>query len=412
MSGKRAKRLRAETKRAQGSVCSNRVKKPLWFGLFVGLTSLVAGGYLVAFHNKPPKPSPPYSYPALSRTREVKSLDDLLKMTPEQLDGVDIAERNLLCATGLPGAESLDVDKALARLNEWAARVRYWTEQSLWDFRQNPDKFKNSQAKFRVLLLISVVQKDFGVHYNDRGQRNCDFSNAKNAFLHGMIDDANGGTCASMPVMYVAVGRRLGYPMKLVLAKTHVFARWDDGPGGERFNIEGTNPRFDDHPDSYYRTWPAPISDAELKQGWYLKPLTAAEELAVFLQNRACCLMDNDRYAEARSAFVHAYRLAPQNPLGQAQIASASNVSGPVYAVPVASARRIHGPGTVDEFGARMVYPNPWDDIERINAINRTNMPRSTPPPGGVSPHRPPQPPTLYGPTNADAPPAYQPVRP
>jgi len=272
-------------------------------------------------------------------------------------------------------------------------------------------------------LLISVVQKDFGVHYNDRGERNCDFSNSKNAFLHGMIDDTNGGTCASMPVMYVTVGRRLGYPMKLVLAKTHIFARWDDPATGERFNIEGTNPRFDDRPDSYYQSWPYRISDAELKQGWYLKPLAPAEELAVFLQNRACCLMDAGRFREARLAYTVSYRLAPQNPLGKAQIASAMDPGRRVYMGPVRGVRRR---GFVDEFGAPMVYRDQMLDVERINAINRANMERmmrppqgpQSPTPGGVQPYRAPQPgvpqpPNPYGPANPYGPqPPYQPRRP
>jgi len=328
-------------------------------------------------------------------TRKAQSLSELLAMSPAQIADVDIAEMNLLCATGLPGAEKLDVDKAFRRLDDYARRVRHWTEQSMWDFHRNPGKFENSQAKFRVLLLISVLQKDFNIHYNDRGPRNCDFSNAKNPFIHGMIDDTNGGTCASMPVMYVAVGRRLGYPMSIVLAKTHIFARWDDDT--ERFNIEGTNAWFDDHPDSYYRKWPHPITKVELKQGWYLKPLTPAEELAVFLQNRAYCLMDNGRFKEAKLAFARSYQLAPQNPLGRQQIAYAAAGGRPIY--------RRRGSGILadpfaDEFGAPMVYRNRTFDVERINRINQANIERMGIPPQPSTPgvpqtpsaHMPPRP--------------------
>ncbi len=42
-----------------------------------------------------------------------------------------------------------------------------------------------------------------------------------------------------MPVLYVAIGRRLGYPLELVTTKGHVFACWEDS--NDRFNIEGTN---------------------------------------------------------------------------------------------------------------------------------------------------------------------------
>ena len=337
--------------------------------------------------------------------RKFASLADLLAAPPEQLKDADIAEMNLLCATGLLGAENLDIDKAFARLDDYAQRVRYWTDQSMWDFRRNPGRFENSEAKFRVLLLISVLQKDFGVHYNDRGDRNCDFSDSRNAFLHGMIDDTNGGTCASMPVMYVAVGRRLGYPMSLVLAKTYIFARWDDGT--ERFNIEGTNPRFDDHPDSYYREWPYPISDAELKQGWYLKPLTPADELAVFLQNRAYCLMDNGRFKEAQLAFARSYQLAPQNPLGRQQIAYAASPGRPAYR-PMPRGVPVHR--FVDEFGAPMVYRNQYNNIERINEINRRNMQRMMRPPQPPKPGVP-QPPSYAPPNLYEPQPPHRPGR-
>jgi len=394
MSGKRVKQLRAAAK-ATAKPVGRRATWLLKIALPVVLCGVIAGVIVLVVRDngQRPKPTPRDTYPRLSYTQKVKTLDDLLKMPPAQLTDVDIAEMNLLCATGLRGSENLNVSKVLDGLNDWADRVRYWTDQSMWDFRQNPENFKNSEAKFRVLLLISVLQKDFGVHYNDRGERNCDFSNAKNPFIHGMIDDTNGGTCASMPVLYVAVGRRLGYPMKLVLAKTHVFARWEDPKTGERFNIEGTNPRFGDHPDSYYCKWPYPISDAELKRGWYLKSLTPSEELAVFLQNRACCLMDNGRFQEAELAFRRSYHLAPQNPLGREQIASATNGGRPLYVWPV---RRARGRGFVDEFGGPMAYAYPMLDVESINAFNRANMERMMRPPQPPKP-RVPHPPQQPG---------------
>lgn len=319
-------------------------------------------------------------------TQKVKTLNDLLTMSPKQLADVDIAKMNLLCATGLPGAEKLDIDKCLSRLDEYARRVRHWTDQNMFAFRQNPGKYKNSEAKFRVLLLFSVLQKEYGVHYNERGERNCDFNNSKNPFIHGMIDDPNGGTCASIPVMYVAVGRRLGYPMKLVLAKTHIFARWENSITGEKFNIEGTNIRFNDYLDSHYCKWPYPISDAELKEGWYLKSLTPAEELAVFLQNRACCLMDNGRFKEAELAYTHSYQLAPQNPFGRQQIASAKTARDPST---VRRGRIVPISLFEDEFHVPQPRRPQTIDVEQINAINRANMQRMSRPPQPPSPASP-----------------------
>ena len=44
-----------------------------------------------------------------------------------------------------------------------------------------------------------------------------DFCQPEDVFIHGMIvEGGKGGTCASMPVLYVAVGRRIGLPLYLV----------------------------------------------------------------------------------------------------------------------------------------------------------------------------------------------------
>lgn len=328
------------------------------------------------------------SSPATTTTAKSSqtTLGDLLTMTPGQLESVDIALMNLLCAQGLPGAEELEIGEYLASLEKYAERVRNWTDQSLYDFRQRPQEFRNSEAFFRVLLLISVLQKDFGIHYNDRGERNVDFSNSKNVFIHGMIDDNNGGTCASMPVLYVAVGRRLGYPMKLVLAKTHIFARWESPDGKERFNIEGTRDRFSDHPDSYYRNWPYPISDTELENGWYLKSLRPIDELAVFLQNRAHCLLDNGRISEAQIAFAWAHHLAPHDPLGIMRLVDAVNMeatrmtpqglavfeNGEAAWVDQNRTRRRRDPIWDDDIWFKPAR-DPMADLRRIEAINEYN---------------------------------------
>src|SRR3990172_4735469 len=63
---------------------------------------------------------------------KARTLDALLAMPPDRLATVDIAEMNLLCAVGLPGAEKLDVDHALATLDRWAARVASETDRHMY----------------------------------------------------------------------------------------------------------------------------------------------------------------------------------------------------------------------------------------------------------------------------------------
>jgi len=47
---------------------------------------------------------------------------DLLSMDPVALAKLDLAVVNLLCAKGLPGAESLDIPAVQAKLDEWARK--------------------------------------------------------------------------------------------------------------------------------------------------------------------------------------------------------------------------------------------------------------------------------------------------
>ncbi len=61
-----------------------------------------------------------------------KTLAELLALPPEQVERVDIGLMNLLCATGLPGSEALDIPAALATLDGWALKVKYETDRHMY----------------------------------------------------------------------------------------------------------------------------------------------------------------------------------------------------------------------------------------------------------------------------------------
>jgi hypothetical protein len=227
---------------------------------------------------------------------------------------VDIAEMNLLCATGLPGAGNLSAGRCRATLDAWARQVRRETDRHLYRFRQAPAEFNHSEGYFRMLMLVTVLQQDFGVRYNPDRIRGIDFRDSRDLFIHGLLEEPHTGTCASMPVLYVAAGKRLGYPLKLVLTHGHIFARWEGADGRDRFNVECASRGMLSFPDEYYKTWPTPLTDEQVRRGRYLLSLGAAEELAVFVESRGHCLLDNGRIQEARMAYEHACRLDPLSP--------------------------------------------------------------------------------------------------
>jgi hypothetical protein len=253
-------------------------------------------------------------------------LSDWRKLVPlseAELGACDIAVLNLACAGGLPGTDGLDHARSLAVLDSWAGHVARETERSRHHFHCNPRDFHDSWAYFRILVLATVLQEDCGVRYNpDLVQRDDFFANAENLFIHGVLM-GKGGTCSSLPPVYVAVGRRLGYPLRLVQTRNHLFARWDDAVSRERFNVECTSRGLNCHPDEYYLTWPMPADPSEAARCDWLTSLGPHEELAVFLANRGHCCHDNGRFRDAVEAFRGACSLAPRN-AGHASCLAAS----------------------------------------------------------------------------------------
>lgn len=166
----------------------------------------------------------------------------------------DVALLNLVCTSELRGASSLPIEHYLEWLNDAAEKVRLATERNYFKFLDAPEAFENSQARFCMVCLVTVLQRECGVHYNPKWKgltRDCPVPeafgiDANDLFIHAIIHGI-GGTCGSLPVLYVAVGRRLGYPLRLVKAARHLFVRWDDPDGkhwhhSDRFNIEATGP--------------------------------------------------------------------------------------------------------------------------------------------------------------------------
>jgi hypothetical protein len=207
------------------------------------------------------------------------------------------------------------------------------------------------------------------------------------------IADTLGGTCTSMPVMYVAVGRRLGYPLKLVTTDSHLFLRW----GGrnhpnpawrERFNIEGAGQGFSSFDDSYYKTWPLKVTKQQVRANRYLISLTPREELAQFLAARGHCASDNKRFAFAARCYENAYRYDTARPCYRAWFTKAAMRCGYRPATPAL---------------ARLLAPRRRLLIDSDLFVHRTNRPGPATPTAIPRPGLP-QIPARYGPSHPGTP--------
>lgn len=233
----------------------------------------------------------------------------------------DIGEVNLRCARGLPGTEAIDFGQCLTLLDRWTEYVDRYTKQTWGGFERDPDRFWNSPAKFRTLALVTALQRDLGVTYDASCLEDpIDYTDAAPWFICGPIT-GRGGTCASLPFLYAAIGRRLGYPLFFVTAKEHLCLRWEEP--GERFLIECTMQGFEPRRDDYYLTWPKPLSEEDLATGLYLRNLSSQEELAECRLMRGNCLFDHLRIEEALRAWRQARTLCPGNPFCENAVAVA-----------------------------------------------------------------------------------------
>lgn len=310
---------------------------------------------------------------------EPQTLNELIMTPPAERHRVGIARMNLLCASDMIGGDHLTPDAinhAEATIDRWAQRVKFETDRHLYRVHSpNPEYqalFGGSEAKFRAYMLLQVLQQDLGVRYDPAAEGNFSFANSSVAFLHGMVplkgqalEDVPGGTCASMPVLYAAVGERLGYPLKLVTTKAHVFVRWDgenhaNARWRDRFNIEGSGHGVEFFPDDYYRTWPKVSTPEEIEQEGWLKSFEANDMFSQFMMTRGHVWYDNRYYEHAARAYENAHRAAPEK-------------ASPVQWF-MAAARR-H-----PTYEAKSQHLADWLELSRVSRSRNTVASRSGPP--------------------------------
>ncbi|MFN0054165.1 MAG: hypothetical protein ACKV0T_18460 [Planctomycetales bacterium] len=251
------------------------------------------------------------------------------------VDSCDILTRNYCAARGLPGTENSTPDIWFPKRDQWVGRIKFEICRHLYRFnspaKQVPTQYShgNSLGRFFCWYMLQVLQLHCGVRYHPDRRFKPDFCQPRDVFAHGIMDnDGEGGTCASMPVVYVSVGRALGFPLYLVETRGHAFFRWDDPQGTtirwtnpnlvlwippERFNVEGSGEGIAFFSDSYYTQWPELWTEIDIRHGMYLRSMTPKEELAAFLIERGECNWDLGNKTEALKSYFFARQLAPDD---------------------------------------------------------------------------------------------------
>lgn len=266
---------------------------------------------------------------------KLASLNEFTGLSIPGLDSYDILALNFHAARGLPGTQKSNLDAWLAKRNEWAGRIKFEICRHLYRFDEQanqvptPYTYGNSLARFFCWYMLQVMQLHCGVTYHPDRKFKPDFCQPRDVFAHGIMDDdGQGGTCASMPVVYVSMGRYIGLPLHLVSTRGHAFVRWDDPKGTtirwenpnfvlwippDRFNIEGSGEGIAFYSDAYYTGWPEQWTEFDILHGRYLRSETAKEAMSQFLMERGECFWDLKNRIEALQSYHYARQLVPDN---------------------------------------------------------------------------------------------------
>jgi hypothetical protein len=195
-------------------------------------------------------------------------------------------------------------------LDKWTDAVRRYTRDNAGYFQCSPAAYHHHEGFSKLVSMAVLLKRGIGIRYQPTAIGNDVFADSRDDLLHGLLTRRL-GTCASLPVLCVAIGRRLGYPMHLAVARGHVLCQWVDDDGSHiNFEVSGNDGDCSAFDDAHYHHWPRPMTATDLGSGHYLRPLTRPEELALFLETRGNCLVDNRRFAEARRAYAQAFRVA------------------------------------------------------------------------------------------------------
>jgi hypothetical protein len=262
------------------------------------------------------------------------SVDEFTGLKVDRLDNYDYLALSYYAARGLPGTEKSNLEHWYSKRDAWVYRIQFEIARHLYRFdpKAGPPTetfYGNSLGRFLCYMTLQVLQQDCGVKYHPDRRTNPDACKPRDIFAHGIMDDdGQGGTCASMPVVYVSVLRRLGCPVYLVETRRHGFCRWEDTKGTrihwrspdvklwippERFNFDGSGDGISFHPDWYYEIFPERWTAFEREHRCYLGTKTARQALAGMLIERGELFWDSGMIGEALRSYHFARLIFPDD---------------------------------------------------------------------------------------------------
>lgn len=204
----------------------------------------------------------------------IAELEHLAKLSEEE---IDIGSVSLLLAKEV--FPDLDIKHYSKQLDQMAEEIRKLTNGST-----DPD--------YRIRAINTYLYQEQGFHY-DKGDPYG--KKLKNRFLSGILDTKS-GSCTTMPLLYLVLAQRLGYPIYPVSAPQHLFLRYASQELHEQ-NIEATSGGAYARDEDYIRDMEIP--EKGIETGAYLQTMTYREFLGDLI-------VENGTYWARKKSLVRA----------------------------------------------------------------------------------------------------------
>lgn len=262
------------------------------------------------------------------------TVSDLMALSDDELEAIDPLVINMIVAKELPELVDIDFEKYVRIVDAWARRIG--------DGLAGAEANGGTDASYEVDpniwraggMAIAVAGHSIGITYS----RDVTLTDHADLFVPGMIEKKE-GTCSNMPMLHLAIGWRLGWPLKAVVTRDHMWCRWDDGEpgpddGGSYFNLEATASTNEGggwggfstpSDEQYIKDFQTPLEAIE--SGSDLASLTARQTLGVLLQQRAGYWRANEHPHRAFADMRLAAECFPQNVDIQSTLAKDRNRS-------------------------------------------------------------------------------------
>jgi hypothetical protein len=236
----------------------------------------------------------------------------LLALTDEELEKIDVVMLHISICSHLPCMRGIDYRRYRDIVDQWTTRFREELPAMEAHFARTPERWKSDIRFFRVGMLQGFLGHHIGIRYieDQKSVSSVKYADPLQLFLTGLIDTRR-GTCGNMAALHVAIGRRMGWPVSLACARSHLLSRFDDGEVVHNIEATSTHPgSFASDPDDVYIER-FRLPSRAIKSGSDLRSLSAREMLGVFISLRARYYRDTESFDLADRDYAFARVLFP-----------------------------------------------------------------------------------------------------